>query len=733
MPAYTVLKKLGEGGMGVVYLANQTSLDRQVALKLLIDTCRTNPQFYGRFLREVQASTRVVHPNIIKILDYGEIEGQPFYAMEYVAAPTLEDAYKGRGTLPVAVAVKVAEQLLAALSCMHRAGLVHRDLKPSNVMLDEREHVTLMDFGLVKDLERTQMTAQGKIVGTPGYLSPEAIVGGQMDGRADLFSLGIVLWEILVGERPFSGDSLQALLVKIVKTPHTPARERRPEVPAWFSGFIDRLLAKDPAARFPSAQAALVELKKAQGKPVRPDAADQSVDHIVDFSGELELDGPVPQGSIEGGLKALAALPTPEERRASPGSVSLPMSGVVPPQEGPPPALVTTAPMKRGTRQTRPIPRLTTTTPMVKPRQGPSPVVLAAGAGALVAILVVGAWVAFAPGPRVEPSPAPIPSPSATASVEAPAPGLSTARAAGQALLQSLDRLRSKDQIIAIHDDLMRADKRVRVWFDQRGQAPPTVLTARARWGDKLARLAKDVDLAARLAAFNWKKQEYYTAPDVPAEERLALYLRLHEMQDLVLWCRRCQVPVSIDPAPGFYEKYGQLSHSAMPDAPGVMLMFKLAEHAKDAEKLAPAPGLVAVPVPETERYFLRGDSRQEDVVGAFEDLDRQHLQFRQREPLPLPPLDEIASLEICGWVSDLAANNRFVIQIAEDEAPFRDVAVIRGNFGSLRPVSHTLERKLFRGQRLRLGVRFEATRNMIAWSEYSSFPRLGLRYRRKP
>src|SRR5205823_853803 len=106
----------------------------------------------------------------------------PYYAMEYLAAPTLEDAYKKAGQLTVPLSIKVCEQLLAALSCMHRAGLVHRDLKPSNVMLDDAGHVTLMDFGLVKDLERTQMTAQGKIVGTPGYLSPEVILGKDVDG-----------------------------------------------------------------------------------------------------------------------------------------------------------------------------------------------------------------------------------------------------------------------------------------------------------------------------------------------------------------------------------------------------------------------------------------------------------------------------------------------------------------------------------------------------------------------
>src|SRR5207247_2301393 len=120
----------------------------------LTESCRENQSYFARFLREVQASTRVSHKNIIKIIDYGEIEGQPFYAMEYLAAPTLEDRYKQDGSLAIPLAIKVCEQLLAALSCMHRAGLVHRDLKPSNAMLDETGHLTLMDFGLVKDLER---------------------------------------------------------------------------------------------------------------------------------------------------------------------------------------------------------------------------------------------------------------------------------------------------------------------------------------------------------------------------------------------------------------------------------------------------------------------------------------------------------------------------------------------------------------------------------------------------
>ena len=741
MPAYTVLKKLGEGGMGVVYLAVQTSLDRQVALKLLTESCRANPQYFGRFLREVQASTRVAHPNIIKIIDYGEIEGQPYYAMEYVAAPTLEDAYKRVGVLPVPLAVKVAEQLLSALSCMHRAGLVHRDLKPSNVMLDDRGHATLMDFGLVKDLERTQMTAAGKIVGTPGYLSPESIVGREMDGRADLFSLGILLWEVLCGARPFSGETLQLLLVGIVKGAHVPARERRPEVPAWLSAFIDRLLAKDPDGRFPSAAAALKELRVAQGKPVRAEDADQSVDRIADFSGELELDGPVPQGSILGGLKALASLPSPPELpHASPGSVSLPLSGVVPPQDGPAPGMVTTAPMAARSRPTRTIPRVTRTMPIVTPPRA-SPMALAAGAGALVAAVLVAAWALLAPGPSpvhpATPAPSVVASGSAGGATPAPSAGPSAepsaARGAGQALAKALDRLRPHDLVDRIHDDLMRADKRVRTWFDQKDQAPPSVLTARARWGDRLAVQVQGSQLGALLAAFNWKKQEYYTADDVPAAERLALYLKLQELQDLVLWCRRCQVPVTVDPALGFFEKYGQLAHTAMPDAPAAVIAFALGEHAKDAEKLAVPPGSRALPVAEGERFFLQGDSRQEDLVGAIEDVNTKRVAYRYPKPLPLPPLGEVEALEVCGWLADLAPNNRFVVEVAQDDGPFFDVAVFRGNFGALRPMAHSLERRLFTGTTLRIGLRFEATRNMIAWSEYANFPRLGLRYRRKP
>jgi serine/threonine protein kinase len=426
MPAYRILEKLGQGGMGVVYLALQTSLDRKVALKLLTEDCRSNQQFFSRFLREVQASTRVSHKNIIKIIDYGEIDGQPYYAMEYLDAPTLEDAYKRAGQLAVPLAIKVCEQLLAALSCMHRAGLVHRDLKPSNVMLDDAGHVTLMDFGLVKDLERTQMTAQGKIVGTPGYLSPEVILGKDVDGRADLFSLGILVWEILVGDRPFGGDSLQSLLIGIVRGPHASVIERRADCPEYLSKFVDQLLAKNPEERFPSAAAALKALRIAQGKRVEPEQTDESIDRILDFSGEVELDGPVPQGTIEGGVSALAKLPErPVKPHEQVASMSMPASGLVAPGSDPgvagvaPGTVPTTQMPRQRTGRTGKTPLVARTTKIipVAPPPSKSPLAIAAAAGALLALVCVGGVVAL----RSRGAPAAVP--SATVASAAPDPG----------------------------------------------------------------------------------------------------------------------------------------------------------------------------------------------------------------------------------------------------------------------------------------------------------------------
>lgn len=679
--------------MGVVYLAEQTSLGRKVALKLLTQASRSKESFLNRFVREVQTSTRVSHPNVIKIIDYGEIEGQPYYAMEYLDAVTLDETLKRRSPLAPDLVAKIGEQLLDALACVHRAGLIHRDLKPANAMIDERAHVTLMDFGLVKDLDRTPMTAHGKVVGTPGYLPPETILGKSVDGRADMFSLGVMLYELLVGQRPFAGESMQALLIAVVRASHAPARSMRADAPAWLSDFIDRLLAKDPDDRWPNALAALAELRRARGETVERRASEDSIDTILDFTASDAEALPLPQGSIEGGLAELARVAVEPPRKTARTRVE-----------------------KRATRTFQAVPPAA---PPPAAWRGAAPLAVAALAG----MLALGvAWRAFVPDP-VRPSP-----PPGEASPAVPA----GAGELGARLEAAITRFDPGEKIDAMHADLSKADPKKRTWYDD---APPReVASCRAVWMAKLGRSLEQTGLGAALEAFAPRRDEYFTSDGVPPRVRLALYLKLHDLLDLMLWCGRVRVAGAPDARRALSDAYGMLASGRLAGAPGVVIELEPQERYKPHHLavLASPPELQRIEVEDGERFFAKGDSREDDLVGALEDAGKTRLAYEYPRELPIPPLDRIEQLELYGVASDLATNNRFLVSLSEDGGPMRDVAVIRGNQSPPVKVVHTLERGLFTGKVLRIGVRLKLIRDMLAWTEYGNFPRVGLRYRLK-
>jgi hypothetical protein len=694
--SYKVVRKLGEGGMGVVYLAHQTSLERKVALKLLTDPMREKGHFAHRFVREVQASTRVSHPNIIKILDFGEIEGRPFYAMEYLEAATLEETYRTLGPLPADVVVKIAEQLLDALACMHRAGLIHRDLKPANAMIDERGHVTLMDLGLVKDLGRTPMTAHGKIVGTPGYLAPETILGKPVDGRADLYSLGVLLYEVLTGQRPFVGDNMQSLLITVIQKPHAPANALRAGVPDWLSGFLDRLLAKDPDKRFPNAGIARRELARASGGEVTPGVSDESIDAILDFTGESAGPVELPSGAIEGGLEELAKVPAgPPERKGPRTRVEKRLTA----------------------RHAAAAPPAPTPAPPAAAR-ALAPVAAAVAGGIAVAVAYLVAWAPAGP------------SPSPVATVAAAAPG--GVVELGAALEAALARYNPLEKIDAIHAELTKADPKKGVWYDE---APGReVLACRERWKERLWTMGEETGLARALEAFAPRREEFFTSPAVAPAARLAVYLKLHDLIDLRQWCTRVRMAGVPDPGQAFSPAYGMLAKGRLEGQPGVLLEFDHVENYKpeQLQKLVFGPESERIRTGEIERFFARGDSREHDLIGAIEAMGKARLSYEYPRPLPIPPLDRIEELELFGAVSDVATNNRFVVSLAVDSGPMRDVAVVRGDQSDPLRFAHTLERGLFHGAGLRISVRLRLIRDMLAWTEYGNFPRVGLRYRLK-
>ena len=275
---YRILGKLGEGGMGVVYRAVDTRLDRQVALKLLPSEAVGDPERKWRFVREAKAASALNHPNIVTIYDIDRApfsEGEPveFIAMECVEGETLDRVLAGR-RLTVEEALAYATQMAAALAAAHSAGIIHRDVKPGNVIITPAGQVKMLDFGLAKLLEKgaaatgsstdslaatiTAATAapgtrQGAVLGTLAYMSPEQAQGQPVDARSDVFSLGSVLYEMLAGNRPFRGDSNLMTIAAILRDPAPALRTVRPDVPAEIERVVTRALEKNPQGRYPSA------------------------------------------------------------------------------------------------------------------------------------------------------------------------------------------------------------------------------------------------------------------------------------------------------------------------------------------------------------------------------------------------------------------------------------------------------------------------------------------------
>ena len=247
---YTILEKLGEGGMGVVYLAEDTRLGREVAIKFLPSEASSTDENRQRFEQEARAAARLNHPNICTIHHFGEHEGRPFLVMEYIEGSTLRERLQER-TLPVTEALEYATQILEALIKAHDAGIIHRDIKPGNIMVNADGHIKVMDFGLAKlKGSAGEITKTGSTVGTMAYMSPEQIQGKEVDHRADIFAFGVVLFEMLAGVRPFRGEHEAALTYSIVNEEPSSIRNYLADAPVELERFFEKALAKEPNERF---------------------------------------------------------------------------------------------------------------------------------------------------------------------------------------------------------------------------------------------------------------------------------------------------------------------------------------------------------------------------------------------------------------------------------------------------------------------------------------------------
>ncbi len=249
---YRIERKLGAGGMADVYLAEDQELGRRVAIKILNSRHGNDDQFIERFRREAKNAAALNHPNIVSIYDRGEAEDTYYIAMEFLDGRTLKELIIGRGAAPINVAVEYARQILSALRFAHRHGIVHRDIKPHNVLVDGEGRVKVTDFGIAR-AGTSQMTETGSIVGTAQYLSPEQARGGEVDPRSDLYSLGIVLYELLTGETPFNGETPVEIAMKHLSTAPQPPSKLRPDISPELDMVVLRALAKNPDDRYQSA------------------------------------------------------------------------------------------------------------------------------------------------------------------------------------------------------------------------------------------------------------------------------------------------------------------------------------------------------------------------------------------------------------------------------------------------------------------------------------------------
>ncbi len=266
---YRILKELGKGGMGVVYKANQISLGRMVAMKVLPQHLTTNPSFIKRFKNEARAIAKLNHPNIVQIFDVGQDDGTHYYTMEFIEGPPLDEIIYRDGRLPLDRAINIILQVAGALQYAHGQGIVHRDIKPSNIMIDKSGRIKVTDFGLALQQKTTRLTIDGGIVGTPEYMSPEQAVGQTATAQSDIYSLGIVFYELLTGKVPFEADSPLMLLNKIRDSePQWPC-SINPDIPAGIEKVIRNMMSKKPQDRYQSCQELIQDIKRFKlGQPI---------------------------------------------------------------------------------------------------------------------------------------------------------------------------------------------------------------------------------------------------------------------------------------------------------------------------------------------------------------------------------------------------------------------------------------------------------------------------------
>lgn len=258
---YKIISKIGAGGMGEVYLAEDTQLDRKVALKFLPPHLSQDEAARARFTREAKAAAKLDHPNIVQVFEVGEFQGRPFFAMAHIEGKSLRDAIK-EGKLSINMTIELIKQICEGLHKAHESGVVHRDIKPGNIIIDDDNKARILDFGLATVAGEDKLTKTGSTLGTVGYMSPEQIEGKQVDHRSDIFSVGVMLYEMLTGRRPFDGETDAAVGRAITDTKPEPIARYKSGTTGELQQIVDKALTKAPALRYQHADGMLADLKQ---------------------------------------------------------------------------------------------------------------------------------------------------------------------------------------------------------------------------------------------------------------------------------------------------------------------------------------------------------------------------------------------------------------------------------------------------------------------------------------
>ena len=281
---YQIVASLGEGGMAAVYKAYQPAMDRYVALKVLPRHFASDPEFVKRFQQEAKVLAKLQHPHILPVFDFGEADGYTYIVMPFVQSGTLAELIIGQ-SLPWPQIYNIISQMGDALDYAHAHGLIHRDVKPTNILIDDSGHCLLTDFGLAKIMEGSvHLTTSGAIMGTPAYMSPEQGMGRKLDGRTDVYSLGVILYELTTGRAPYLADTPMAVMIKHISDPLPLPRDINPEIPGAIERVILKALSKDPEDRFATAGDMVLALQAAMSRSADVETPEMSAEILVPTS-----------------------------------------------------------------------------------------------------------------------------------------------------------------------------------------------------------------------------------------------------------------------------------------------------------------------------------------------------------------------------------------------------------------------------------------------------------------